>query len=115
MSSINRLYIILMESQCFAIVYVEKVVFPQMPLNGDVNLSYLIIDRCKKGLGFSRSSEKVESKLESLTPQNEAFFQSRWNFYSGEVTYSINDWLVAWPTAFRLEVLRRVQDWEILN
>lgn len=64
---------------------------------------------------ISDGSLVIHDRIRPEGSQNEAFFQSRWNFYSGEVTYSINDWLVAWPTAFRLEVLRRVQDWEILN
>lgn len=38
--------------------------------------------------------------------QNEALFQSRWTF-GGEDRGTLNDWLVAWPCAFRLSVLAR--------
>ena len=30
-------------------------------------------------------------------------------------SFGVTQWLVAWPCAFRLEVLRRCQDWELLN
>jgi len=55
--------------------------------------------------------------------QNEGFIQCYWN-YIGKTGFSpflggendrINQWLVAWPGAFRLETLRRLKDWSILN
>lgn len=46
--------------------------------------------------------------------QNEAYFQSIWNFYAKD-TPSMNDWMVAWPTAFRLQVLCRVTDWSVFG
>lgn len=45
--------------------------------------------------------------------QNEAFFQCGWKFITD--TSSINDWLVAWPSAFRLEVLRNIENWKLLE
>ena len=48
--------------------------------------------------------------------QNEAFYESNWGYISqrGEKE-RINQWLVAWPGAFRLETLRHLQDWNVLN
>jgi len=43
--------------------------------------------------------------------QNEAFWQANWNGNPG----TINDWLVAWPGAFRLETLRRLDNWDELS
>jgi hypothetical protein len=45
--------------------------------------------------------------------QGEAFFQTRWGFDENFGYY--NNWLVAWPTAFRLETLRRIKDWNRLS
>lgn len=42
--------------------------------------------------------------------QNEAYFESRWGFPSKGEFRRINDWLVAWPGAFRLETIRRLSD-----
>ena len=42
--------------------------------------------------------------------QNEAYFESRWGFASKGTFRRINDWLVAWPGAFRLETIRRLSD-----
>lgn len=47
--------------------------------------------------------------------QNEAFFQCRWSFEPQNGGSRINNWLVAWPGAFRLEVLRKLADWEQLE
>ncbi len=48
--------------------------------------------------------------------QNEAYFESNWGFRNkGESTPAIarnnriNDWLVAWPGAFRLETIRNAR------
>ncbi|MDR2147585.1 MAG: hypothetical protein LBE91_14125 [Tannerella sp.] len=48
--------------------------------------------------------------------QNEAFYESNWAYISqrGEKE-RINQWLVAWPGAFRLETLRHLQDWSVLD
>jgi hypothetical protein len=42
--------------------------------------------------------------------QPEGFFHTRWIDRGGAAM-----WLVAWPTAFRLETLRRMSDWSILE
>lgn len=42
--------------------------------------------------------------------QNEAYFQSRWCFSEGkEPEKRVNEWLVAWPGAFRMETIRRLK------
>ncbi|MDR0902393.1 MAG: hypothetical protein LBM92_06455, partial [Opitutaceae bacterium] len=44
--------------------------------------------------------------------QNEAYFECDWGFGAGDgkIPSRINQWLVAWPGAFRLETLRRLRD-----
>lgn len=39
--------------------------------------------------------------------QNEAFFPSRWHWTGEDPSERLNQWLVAWPGAFRLETIRR--------
>lgn len=45
----------------------------------------------------------INGRVRPAGSQNEAFFESHWQFGAGE---RINSWLVAWPGAFRLETLR---------
>jgi hypothetical protein len=42
--------------------------------------------------------------------QNEAYFECNWGFQynDGKMPDRINNWLVAWPSAFRLETLRKL-------
>ncbi len=58
----------------------------------------------------------LNGRLRPAGSQNEAWFQCSWGFYNDGSDYAcppisrddrINDWLVAWPTAFRLETMRR--------
>ena len=42
--------------------------------------------------------------------QNEAYFECSWGFSAGDNGRRINDWLVAWPGAFRLETIRRMEE-----
>jgi hypothetical protein len=53
----------------------------------------------------------VKGKTRPAGSQNEAFYQANWNGDPG----TINDWLVAWPGAFRLETLRRLDNWDVLS
>lgn len=53
----------------------------------------------------------VRGKVRPAGSQNEAYFQAAWSSGPG----MINDWLVAWPGAFRLETLRRLDDWSQLT
>jgi len=52
-------------------------------------------------IGISDGSLSVMGKKRPVGSQDEAFMHTHW----GE-PYSVSQWLVAWPTAFRLEVLR---------
>ena len=44
-----------------------------------------------------------QGKLRPEGSQGEGYFHTRW-----AEPFDVSEWLVAWPTAFRLEVLRRV-------
>ncbi len=46
----------------------------------------------------------IHDVLRPVGSQNEALFQCRWGFGDGK-RGQLNDWLVAWPCAFRLSVL----------
>jgi hypothetical protein len=54
-------------------------------------------------IGISDGSLTIMGKLRPVGSQDEGFFHTRW----GD-PFNVSQWLVAWPTAFRLEVLRRV-------
>ncbi len=41
--------------------------------------------------------------------QGEAYYHTRW-----QAPGRASHWLVVWPTAFRLETLRRLADWSVL-
>ncbi|MBE6593705.1 MAG: hypothetical protein E7642_06900 [Ruminococcaceae bacterium] len=47
---------------------------------------------------------KIHNVVRPVGSQNEALFHCRWGFGSGK-RGQLNDWLVAWPCAFRLSVL----------
>ncbi|MFD2116616.1 hypothetical protein ACFSTH_18935 [Paenibacillus yanchengensis] len=47
--------------------------------------------------------------------QDEGFYHTNWCFSSEkERSFSVSGWLVAWPTAFRLNVLRKNSKWDKL-
>jgi hypothetical protein len=54
-------------------------------------------------IGISDGHLSVMGKPRPAGSQDEAFFHTRWGN-----PFNVSQWLVAWPTAFRLEVLRRV-------
>ncbi|MFC5471814.1 hypothetical protein ACFPPD_24360 [Cohnella suwonensis] len=54
-------------------------------------------------IGISDGSLTVMGKLRPEGSQDEGFCHTRW-----KDPFEVTQWLVAWPTAFRLEVLRRV-------
>ncbi|WP_309119558.1 hypothetical protein [Paenibacillus sp.] len=64
-------------------------------------------------LGVSDGSLVVHGMTRPAGSQNEAYFQCRWNFATDAArgSGSMNDWLVAWPTAFRLHTLLREPSW----
>ena len=61
----------------------------------------------------------VNGHLRPAGSQNEAYFECQWGLAAAgaykDEGYRINNWLVAWPGAFRLEALRRLDDWQILK
>ena len=62
-------------------------------------------------IGMSDGSLILMGKQRPAGSQDEAFFHTRWGGGQGNVS----EWLVAWPTALRLEVLRKQPDWSILQ
>lgn len=64
---------------------------------------------------ISDGSLEINGCVRPVGGQNEAFFNCRWGFGGTPGKSRINDWLVAWPGAFRLEVLRKLPDWSVLD
>ncbi len=64
---------------------------------------------------ISDGSLEINGKVRPIGGQNEAFFNCRWGFGGTPGKSRINDWLVAWPGAFRLETLRKLDDWSLLD
>lgn len=58
---------------------------------------------------------EINGVLRPAGSQNEAFFPSRWHWTGEEPVERLNQWLVAWPGAFRMETIRRLQaeDWGV--
>ncbi|MBQ8864057.1 MAG: hypothetical protein IJ014_04965 [Rikenellaceae bacterium] len=63
--------------------------------------------------GVSDGTLEVNGRVRPVGSQNEAFFNCHWEYTHGKPRF--NDWLVAWPGAFRLETLRHLTDWSVLN
>lgn len=78
---------------------------------------------CEKALAIwtngcqliSDGTLEINGRVRPIGGQNEAFFNCRWGFGGTPGKSRINDWLVAWPGAFRLEILRKLADWSILD
>ncbi|MBR2607332.1 MAG: hypothetical protein IKC70_05315 [Bacteroidaceae bacterium] len=64
---------------------------------------------------ISDGTLEIKGRVRPTGGQNEAFFNCRWGFGGAPGKSRINDWLVAWPGAFRLEVLRKLADWSVLD
>ncbi|MBO5354616.1 MAG: hypothetical protein J6B09_00950 [Clostridia bacterium] len=47
----------------------------------------------------------IHGKKRPIGSQNEAIFHCHWGFKQGDPRGKLNDWLVAWPAAFRLSAL----------
>ncbi|MDB5058650.1 MAG: hypothetical protein JWO59_2122 [Chloroflexi bacterium] len=60
-------------------------------------------------IGVSDGELVVLGKRRPAGSQDEAAYHTHWGNYGG-----VSEWLVAWPTAFRLAVLRSLPDWSIL-
>ena len=54
----------------------------------------------------SDGSLEIAGRVRPTGSQNEAFYHCDWGFDGLSSEKRMNDWLVAWPGAFRLEVLR---------
>lgn len=50
----------------------------------------------------------INGRVRPVGSQNEAYLQSHWNWDAAPHFDRINSWLVAWPGAFRLETLRKL-------
>lgn len=57
---------------------------------------------------ISDGSLEINGHVRPAGSQNEAYFESHWNWTASPDFERINSWLVAWPGAFRLETLRRL-------
>ena len=62
---------------------------------------------------ISDGTLKINGMLRPAGSQNEAYFECNWGFNDNKDR--INQWLVAWPGAFRLETLRHLPDWQLLK
>jgi hypothetical protein len=61
-------------------------------------------------IGISGGDLVVMSKKRPYGSQDEGFLHTRWL-----QPFSVSQWLVAWPTAFRLETLRQNPNWAVFN
>lgn len=73
-------------------------------------------------LCLSQGDLEVHGRIRPKGSQNEAYFHCNWGFDSGEYNSGkqmdegrLNDWLVAWPGAFRLLTLIDTADWNLLR
>lgn len=65
---------------------------------------------------ISDGTLEINGRIRPRGSQNEAYFHCNWSFNkTGTSGSRLNDWLVAWPTAFRLVTLMRLQDWDKLR
>ncbi len=60
--------------------------------------------------GVSNGDLVVMGKKRPAGSQDEGFLHTRWLY-----PWSVSQWLVAWPTAFRLETLRLSQNWRLFE
>jgi len=74
---------------------------------------------------ISDGTFEINGRVRPFGSQNEAYFESSWGFYNkvdGDDTAPsvsrpdrINDWLVAWPSAFRMETYRKLDQSDKLS
>ncbi|MZQ86344.1 hypothetical protein GQF01_30000 [Paenibacillus sp. 5J-6] len=57
-------------------------------------------------IGISDGDTMIMGKQRPAGSQDEGYFHTRW----GHDAFDVSQWLVAWPTAFRLELLRHLQE-----
>lgn len=63
---------------------------------------------------ISDGTLEVTGRVRPAGGQDEGFCHTRWHTSRGEF-FGVSQWLVAWPTAFRLELLRKRKDWTIFK
>lgn len=61
-------------------------------------------------IGISGGDLAVMGKKRPYGSQDEGFLHTRWL-----QPFAVSQWLVAWPTAFRLETLRQNPNWTVFN
>lgn len=69
-------------------------------------------------MGVSDGTLVVNGVARPTGSQDEGFFHTYWggaNRSTGNPMGNVSYWLVAWPTAFRLQVLRHLPDWRQLT
>lgn len=69
---------------------------------------------CNTSQGISDGTLFINRRLRPAGAQDEAIFHTRWGRYTTK-PFSPSQWLPAWPCAFRLENLRMIKDWSILD
>jgi len=69
---------------------------------------------CNTCQGISDGTLFLNKRLRPAGAQDEAVFHTRWGRHTTK-PFSPSQWLPAWPCAFRLENLRALQDWSILD
>lgn len=70
---------------------------------------------CNGMIGISDGNLEVMGKTRPAGSQDEGFYHTRWCFQPEKGYFAVSEWLVAWPTAFRLETLRLINDWSLLS
>ena len=50
----------------------------------------------------------IKGQKRPIGSQDEGFLQTRWHTKRGE-SFGVSEWLVAWNTAFRLKILRKLK------
>lgn len=65
--------------------------------------------------GISDGETPIHGIVRPRGSQNEAFFHTNWFFHGADGVRRFNDWLVAWPAAFRLCTLLHTEKWEIFD
>ncbi len=61
-------------------------------------------------IGVSDGHVNIMGKTRPVGSQDEGFYHTRWGN-----PFGVSQWLVTWPTAFRLEVLRQLTNWSVLD
>ena len=69
---------------------------------------------CNTSQGISDGTLFINQRLRPAGAQDEAVFHTRWGRHTSK-PFGLSQWLPAWPCAFRLENLRTVRNWAVLD